>query len=148
MRGLESLGVDSEKYGSLFIPIIMARLPSEISLQIARLTSQEIWVIDDVLNVIQKEVEARELSGNARVKDGRLEEHDHNKSKSNPRREPPTASALTVQQLSWLDCIFCHEKHYSAECKRVPDDTSRMKILREDDVMWRNCVSAKMARKL
>ena len=56
------MGVDSEKYGSMFIPIIMARLPQEISLQIAQLTSQDVWVIDDVLKVIQKEVEACELS--------------------------------------------------------------------------------------
>ena len=30
IRGLEALGVQSEQYGSLLIPIIMAKLPDEI----------------------------------------------------------------------------------------------------------------------
>ena len=81
VRGLEALGIDSEKYGSLFIPIIMARLPREIYLQIARLTSQDIWAIDDVLKVIRKEVEAHELSGNARVKDTKPEDQEQPKNK-------------------------------------------------------------------
>jgi hypothetical protein len=36
VRGLASLGVSSEHYGSLLIPIIMSKLPSDIRLQIAR----------------------------------------------------------------------------------------------------------------
>ena len=30
IRGLEDLGVKSEQYGSLLIPIVMAKLPDEI----------------------------------------------------------------------------------------------------------------------
>jgi hypothetical protein len=36
VRGLASLGVSSEHYGNLLIPIIMSNLPSDIRLQIAR----------------------------------------------------------------------------------------------------------------
>ena len=36
VRGLESLGVSSEKYGSLLIPMIMSCMPNKITLQIAR----------------------------------------------------------------------------------------------------------------
>ena len=35
VRGLEALGVESEQYGSFLVPIIMAKLPSEMRLQIA-----------------------------------------------------------------------------------------------------------------
>jgi len=35
MRGLEALGVEPEQYGSLLIPVIMAKLPTNIHLQIA-----------------------------------------------------------------------------------------------------------------
>ena len=35
VHGLETLGVKAEQYGSFLIPIIMAKLPSEVRLQIA-----------------------------------------------------------------------------------------------------------------
>ena len=35
MRGLEALGVESEQYGSFLVPVIMAKLPSQVRLQIA-----------------------------------------------------------------------------------------------------------------
>ena len=35
VRGLKALGVRAEQYGSFLIPIIMAKLPSEVRLQIA-----------------------------------------------------------------------------------------------------------------
>ena len=60
VRGLESLGVSSKQYGSLLIPVIMSRMPAEITLQIARKTSQDVWEIDEIMNIILAEVEARE----------------------------------------------------------------------------------------
>ena len=43
VRGLESLGVTSQQYGSLLIPVIMAKLPAETRVQIARNTTEEVW---------------------------------------------------------------------------------------------------------
>ena len=43
VRGLESLGVTAEQYGSMLIPVVMSKLPTEIGVQIARLTSSEVW---------------------------------------------------------------------------------------------------------
>ena len=57
-RGLDSLGVSPEQYGSLLIPIIMSKLPNEIRLQVARNTTDEVWKIEDLLLTIKKEVEA------------------------------------------------------------------------------------------
>ena len=64
MRGLESLGVTAEQYGSMrmLIPVVMSKLPTEIRVQIARLTSSEVWSIREMLELIRKEVEAREAS--------------------------------------------------------------------------------------
>ena len=67
VRGLEALGVDSNQYGSLLIPVIMAKLPPEVRVQIARNTTQDVWKKSDLLSVIQMEVEAREISENAKV---------------------------------------------------------------------------------
>ena len=62
VRGLEALGVQSEQYGSLLIPVIMSKLPADVRLQIARSTQNDVWVINDLLARIQREVEARVLS--------------------------------------------------------------------------------------
>ena len=62
IRGLEAVGVNSEQYGSLLIPIIMAKLPAEIRVQVPRNTSQDVWEIDSLLDFIQGEIEAREIS--------------------------------------------------------------------------------------
>ena len=43
VRGLEALGVASEQYGSLLIPVIMAKFPADIRLRIARETGRETW---------------------------------------------------------------------------------------------------------
>ena len=62
IRGLEALGVKSEQYGSLLIPIIMAKPPDEIQIQVARNTSQDVWEIDSLLDLIQSKIDAKEMS--------------------------------------------------------------------------------------
>ncbi len=48
-RGLASLGVSSKEYGSLLIPGIMSKLPSEIRIEIARKSSDDVWKIEELL---------------------------------------------------------------------------------------------------
>ena len=67
VRGLETLGVRAEQYGSFLIPIIMAKLPSEVRLQIARVTNKDVWEVEELLQVIKAEVEAREISDTIKV---------------------------------------------------------------------------------
>ena len=62
IRGLESLGVSSNQYGSLLIPVIMSKMPPEIRVQIARNKAREVWDMSELLEVIRQEVEAREVS--------------------------------------------------------------------------------------
>ena len=68
MQGLESLGVTAEQYGSMFIPVVMSNLATEIRVQIARLTSSEVWSIREMLELIRKGVEAREASEHVKLK--------------------------------------------------------------------------------
>ena len=62
IRGLEPLGVSSNQYGSLLIPVIMSQLPHEIRVQVARNTAGEVWDMSELLEVIRQEVEALEIS--------------------------------------------------------------------------------------
>ena len=60
--GLASLGISTEQYGSLLIPIVMSKLPNENQLQVVRNSTDDIWKIEDLLHMIKKEVEAHETS--------------------------------------------------------------------------------------
>ena len=62
VHGLASLGVSSEQYGSLLIPIIMSKMPSEIRLEIGRKAKKDVWNIDELLDTIKFEIEACEAS--------------------------------------------------------------------------------------
>ena len=59
IRGLSAMDVCSEQYGSLLIPIIMRKLPSEIMLCIARESTDAVWKLEDLMGVVKVEVKAR-----------------------------------------------------------------------------------------
>ena len=67
VRGLESLGVTAEQYGSMLIPVVTSKLLTKIRVQIARLTSPEVWSIREMLELIRNEVEAREASEHVKL---------------------------------------------------------------------------------
>ena len=133
VRSLEALGIDSQQYGSLLIPIIMSKLPQQIRVQIARTTTQEVWKISELLEVIKKEVDAREISESVKVDNSTASE----RFKFSTRSFTPTASALVASMNSstrnnQFQCVYCSEGHYSASCPRVVDRTSRLDILKRD----------------
>ena len=129
VRGLASLGVDSEQYGSLLIPIVMAKLPSELRLRIARVAKGSVWKIDELLDVIRQEVEAKEISERVRATDQKPSTYHRNR--------PSTASALFSKAelndkgSSLIKCVYCEAPHYSASCAKVTDTKLRRNILFE-----------------
>ena len=59
--------MSSKQYGSLLIPVIMSRMPAEITLQIARKTSQDVWEVDEIMKIILADIEALEVSEKVRI---------------------------------------------------------------------------------
>ena len=51
-----------QQYGSILIPVLMSKLPSEVQLRVAREQEEEVWDINDLMKIIQREMEARESS--------------------------------------------------------------------------------------
>ena len=127
IRGLESLGIKSDQYGSFLIPVIMSKLPLEVRLQVARLTTEDVWEVEELLQLIKREVVARELSDTIRV-------NERNPQPPQQQRRPlvPTASSLVANDHSEgrkVNCVFCKEEHYSAACERVPSVAARKDAL-------------------
>ena len=130
VRGLEALGVSAEQYGSFLIPVIMAKLPVEVRLQIARITTNDVWRIEDLLHIIKAEVEAREISDAVKVNERKYTDITHKSGTGNIG----TASSLTVrdQGAGRRKCVYCGEDHYSASCERVKDVSVRRDLIRKD----------------
>ena len=127
-RGLNSLGVEMRQYGSILIPVLMSKLPSEVRLRVAREQEEEVWDINDLMKIIQREVEARESSEGTHLHlmrspaSGRL---PHPNQPSNPNS---SASALVAQHQS-VRCVYCAGNHFSASCSIVKDAKARKTIL-------------------
>ena len=130
VRGLASIGVSSKQYGSMLIPIIMSKLPTEIRLEIARKSTGDVWEIDELLESIKIELEAREVSEGVQS--------------SSQVRKPgglpysprvPSTSSLTTQDRTGkhIQCVYCKEFHFSASCDRVINPNDRKDILRRDN---------------
>jgi len=74
VRGLEALGIPASQYGSFLIPVVLLKLPAEVRLRVARMTAKDVWMIEDLLDIIKSEVEAREISEAIRTTDQILTE--------------------------------------------------------------------------
>ena len=60
MRGLKSLGVPPESYGSLMSYVLMNKLPSEFSLIISRDVKGDEWDINILMQFMEHETDPRE----------------------------------------------------------------------------------------
>jgi len=123
IRGLAALEITSEQYGSLLMPMIMSKLPSDIRLQVARELTDENWKIDKLMEVIHKEVEARESSEGTKIKSQPVNPKPHVQSHG-----PPISSAFVTQGHN-IQCVYCSDHHYSASCDKVKFAKDRKDIL-------------------
>ena len=134
VRGLASLGISSEQYGSLLIPNIMSKIPSGVRLQIARKSTKVVWEIDELLQTIKIEIEAREASEATKATE--TSSHKFQKSQGSIRGyNPPTANSLVAKTKDGgnlkIQCVYLEGSHYSASCEKVTTSEARKKILGE-----------------
>jgi len=127
--GQEALGMEVKEYGSFLIPIVMDRLPVDVCLQIARVTTKEVWEMDEVLEVLRTEVEAREISDKINMNKNR-----NPLLQSQPKTTRSMASALVARGTGScsVSCIYCNENHYSASCGKVTGTSECRDLLRKE----------------
>ena len=129
VRGLEALGMKSDQYGSFLIPVVMDKLPDDVRLQIARVTTKDVWEIEELLEVLSAEIEAREISEGIRVHDSRSSNANSSQKHKSDRT---TASAMLTRDTGNITCVYCKENHYSASCHKVATIVARREVLRKE----------------
>lgn len=128
VRGLEALGINSEQYGSLLIPVIMSRVPNEIALLIARHTQQDVWSTPEILATIKRDVEAREMRDQMKTVDASKE----------PKKDPGkvkhgnTSSLYAKGEIQKGQCFYCNGNHATPNCMKVKDVATRKSLLRKN----------------
>ena len=133
VRGLSALGVNSDQYGGLLIPVIMPKLLKEIRARVARETTSAVWKIEEFLEIIKQEVEAREVSQSVKMNEERITRPLGNQCRY---PKPPTASSLVSKEDSprkphQVRCVSCNDLHYSGSCEKVTTPNDRRSILVE-----------------
>lgn len=128
VHSLQALGIKSEMYGSLLIPVMMEKIPEEFQLVISRKMKSDTWDINELLDTFKEELEAREKSrfvgGSSNVVEKPL-------SKRNKLPEPITEAALHLSEQIKMTCFFCnHPGHKSFNCVTVSDPVKRKEILK------------------
>ena len=132
VRGLETLGVTAEKYGSLLIPIIMSRIPRDITVQVARKIKEDIWPIDEILDIIKDEISAREYSEKITVTEKRQQQYAQTKSTPGALRTFLTkGERVDSNSEECPSCYFCHGEHLSIDCTEVKDPQRHQEILKK-----------------
>ena len=133
IRGLKALGISSDKYGCLLIPVILKSMPEEINLIVARNTSRDVWNITETMETIRTEIEARErshgISSFEPAKTGGS--HTFTNQKTSPPGGTTRSFVSKGVRSSKISCYFCANEHYSNECTIVKDVEKRKSILRE-----------------
>ena len=131
IRGLESLGMSSDNYGSLLIAVIISRMPEDIALQVKRQNSQDVWNVEETMTTIQQEIEAREGSRKMVGKEKRksvLRQQQHAPSVSTTKSfEAKLENSLKNRRA--IQSYFCHKGHFSNKWKEVTDVKQRKSIL-------------------
>ena len=60
-RGLEALGVDRRSYSSIVVPLLMAKLPDSVRMNMIRFGDNHFdWTLDEFVSSLSREVEIRE----------------------------------------------------------------------------------------
>ena len=110
------MGILVNQYGSFFILVVMAKLPADVHLQIAQVTTSDIWETDKLLQVLRTKVEAREISEGVKV----YEIHSSTTLSYQHRSTQNISISMVTQDIgnSSVACVYCRENHYSASCQR------------------------------
>ncbi|XP_071176443.1 uncharacterized protein [Mytilus edulis] len=136
IRGLESLGQVQDSYGSLLVPVILNKMPSEIRKNLTREHGSTDWYLGDLRRSIFKELailESGDSTESFESPSATATFYTNTKSREN---WPKTNSPQKSYQVS---CAYCKESHFSSECTKFTDHNDRMKIVKEDRLCY-NCL--------
>ncbi|XP_062606698.1 uncharacterized protein LOC134268455 [Saccostrea cucullata] len=135
VRGLESYGQAQDTYGSLLVPVILNKLPTEIRKNLAREHGSTDWLLGDLRNSLYRELEILEAGAGIDATEPSATSTFYTHSKASHKQVQHNFSPRKPQ----VCCAYCKETHYSNDCEKFKNCTDRMRIVKRDKLCF-NCL--------
>ena len=114
------------------LPLINMAVPNEVCVRIAR--GSTVWEIEELMDVIKQDVEAREVSKSVKITEERNQKppsYLHKNLKYTSANSLVTKNDHPTKKTSEIRCVYCSDLHYSASCMKVTSPNNRRNILVE-----------------
>lgn len=135
IRNLQSMGIASDNFGHLLIPILLKQLPHNLVVEFHRKRDpNKTGDVNELMKFIKFEIESREA---ANAVSGLTFKPQESVRPKNEYRKPtnrnyfPTSAALNTISIKNV-CMFCKSNsHASLKCKQITDEQKRYKLKKE-----------------
>ena len=126
IRGLEALGITEDKFGIVFIPLILSKLEDEVRIALNRKNACQKWTLSNLRKFLKEEITAKEL-GEVRSLQPTKSQKQYVGSLAKPSNSKSTCEAIlnNSSDAKTPKCTFCSGEHYSDQCVVYPDVDSR-----------------------
>jgi len=115
VRGPDALVMSFSSSVNLLITTLMSKMSREITLQLARKTIEEMWPIDEIMDIARKEIEATEFSDNIKPIEKKLERT------LRPKTLQGTTKSFLTKGEKMPSCVYCPHSHISSNCETPQD---------------------------
>jgi len=143
MRALSSLGKKPESYGSLLIPIVLARLPHEIKKNLAREHTNSEWTIEILMNKILKELQVFETShyhGGGASGFSVLPDTIDSTVSFHANMQKPPFRYTSQSERKPPTCAYCKGTHSPNSCTTISKPKERVSFVKENHLCF-NCLA-------
>ncbi|XP_060568771.1 uncharacterized protein LOC132727352 [Ruditapes philippinarum] len=137
IRALESLGQQQESYGDLLVPIVLDKLPGEMTKNLARGHGDRNWLLCDLRRAIYNEINIME-AGSYNSIQPEVETYGSTASLFTGARSTRVSNSAHVTRTG-IKCSFCMESHRARNCRKYPDVASKLNVIKEKKLCF-NCL--------
>ena len=118
IRNLKLLGIETSSYGSLLIPVLTSKLPTDLRTSFAQKFTGNVSLLDELLVILKNELEAKERSVSPGDK--------HFERSEFSRYRSTTSSLHTGSEIIKGNCVFCYvNNHNSNQYAKVTNPSAR-----------------------
>lgn len=132
IRALETLGVQTDSYGSLLIPILLKKIPEQLRCTIFRTNPEADCSLNDLRTALCHEIETREKSQLAQENDPSSVVDDvlvPTIGALLTNTQPPSKGSKKNGRFEIKPCIYCDGKHRHDRCSEVKTTKQRKTVL-------------------
>ena len=129
VRNLRTLNVDTSTYGSLLVPLLNEKLSPDLRLKLSQNVENEVWILDNMLEMLKLEVEAKGRS--LTIVTG------SNFNDRTPFHQPDFTTSALSNLAARKQCVYCGlSNHLPHKCLKVTNKQERKTVLKTKNLCY------------